>query len=349
MGNISTNYVPLSRPDAFMAIAALFAARSKDPVTQVGAVIVDKDEHIAATGYNGFPAKIDDDLFPWHKEGDIHHEKKYLYVAHAERNALRQNTRPFFDGTLYVTIKPCHDCATYIAQNQQKPKEIKFLSLYKNGLDSNDIADVILEPLNISIKQHLSVQHKINLDFKIFGDGIRLEEKRLNPTKKRTNYLPWDEAFMGAARIMSLCSKNYVYQQGAVLVDSKNRTLGFGYNGLPRHMSSGNFDWSDVKKRTEHEISGALNCMINSQLAKNSTLYTTHFPDHHATHDILFADVKKVVYGYEPDRSSSSVIASERMLKAGGVEIVKFKRAIDKIDINLRNGNIEHSGINFKE
>lgn len=47
----------------FMGLAKLSALRSKDPNTQVGACIVNKDNRILALGYNGAPNKFSDDEF----------------------------------------------------------------------------------------------------------------------------------------------------------------------------------------------------------------------------------------------------------------------------------------------
>ena len=100
----------------FMGIASLSALRSKDPSTQVGACIVDANHKVVSIGYNGMPRGVDDDLIPWgHGEGL---DSKYLYVCHAEFNAIL-NTR---DGsalngcTIYVTLFPCNECAKAIVQ-----------------------------------------------------------------------------------------------------------------------------------------------------------------------------------------------------------------------------------------
>ena len=54
----------------FMGIAMMSAERSKDPSTQVGACIVDKNNRILSMGYNGMPAGCDDDAMPWGKVGN---------------------------------------------------------------------------------------------------------------------------------------------------------------------------------------------------------------------------------------------------------------------------------------
>ena len=100
----------------FMGMAQLSAFRSKDPSTQVGACIVDGNHKIVSIGYNGMPRGVDDDKLPWgHGEGL---DSKYLYVCHAEFNAIL-NTR---DGSalngciIYVTLFPCNECAKAIIQ-----------------------------------------------------------------------------------------------------------------------------------------------------------------------------------------------------------------------------------------
>ena len=77
----------LSWDDYFMAISILSSKRSKDPNTQVGACIVSKDNRILCCGYNGAPNGFEDNVFPWKREGNPLNTK-YLYVCHAELNAI---------------------------------------------------------------------------------------------------------------------------------------------------------------------------------------------------------------------------------------------------------------------
>lgn len=51
-----------------MNLAKLSAMRSKDPNTQVGACIVDNNNHILSVGYNGAPIGFNDDIFSWARE-----------------------------------------------------------------------------------------------------------------------------------------------------------------------------------------------------------------------------------------------------------------------------------------
>jgi len=69
----------LSFDDLYMTIAYLMAQRSKDPVTQVGACIVDSDNKILSTGYNGMPTGCNDDDFPWGKSNLSPFHNKFKY------------------------------------------------------------------------------------------------------------------------------------------------------------------------------------------------------------------------------------------------------------------------------
>ena len=107
----------LSWDEYFMGIAVLSAKRSKAPSTQVGACIVNKDKRIISVGYNGMPRCCSDDEFPWDKnENPL--DSKYLYVCHAELNAIlncdRGNVR---DCICYTTLFPCNECAKAIIQS----------------------------------------------------------------------------------------------------------------------------------------------------------------------------------------------------------------------------------------
>lgn len=108
----------ISWDEYFMGIAALAAHRSKDPGTQVGACIVDSDMKIVSIGYNGFPNHCSDDEFPWSREADDAYDTKYVYVVHAELNAiLNSGGRSLKDTSIFVTLFPCNECAKAIIQS----------------------------------------------------------------------------------------------------------------------------------------------------------------------------------------------------------------------------------------
>ena len=100
----------------FMGIARLAAMRSKDPMTQVGACIVDDDHKVVSIGYNGMPRNIDESLLSWDRGEGL--DSKYLYVCHAEFNAIlnTRNGSALKNCILYVTLFPCNECTKAIIQ-----------------------------------------------------------------------------------------------------------------------------------------------------------------------------------------------------------------------------------------
>lgn len=126
-----------SKANIYMSIARLISKRSKDPNTQVGAVIVSSSDRILSIGYNGFPNGCDDDHFPWSRDAENEYDTKYPYVVHAELNAIlnfRGDNNALAGSTLYVTLFPCHECAKAIIQSGIS--RVVFLSnKYKNTED----------------------------------------------------------------------------------------------------------------------------------------------------------------------------------------------------------------------
>jgi dCMP deaminase len=85
------------------------ARRSKDPRTQVGAVIVDPgSQDPVSKGYNGFPPGVAETPERWGREA------KRGFVLHAELNAIMRARRDVRGMTIYVTLQPCLDCAKAI-------------------------------------------------------------------------------------------------------------------------------------------------------------------------------------------------------------------------------------------
>ena len=109
----------LTWDEYFMSIAKLSSMRSKDPNTQVGACIVAADNRILSIGYNGAPNGYSDDNFPWDREGTPL-ETKYLFVCHAEMNAIlnyRGSRKDLEGAKIYVDLFPCNECAKLIIQS----------------------------------------------------------------------------------------------------------------------------------------------------------------------------------------------------------------------------------------
>jgi dCMP deaminase len=96
----------------FLMLAKMAASKSKDPSTQVGAVIARPDNSIVAMGYNGFPRGVADT-----PERLNDRTLKYSLVVHAEMNAILSARESLQGYTLYtVPFMPCDRCFVHIIQ-----------------------------------------------------------------------------------------------------------------------------------------------------------------------------------------------------------------------------------------
>ena len=140
----------ISWDEYFMGVALLSAKRSKDPVTQVGACIVNEEKRIIGIGYNGFPRNCDDRVFPWVREGKFL-DTKYPFVVHAEVNAILNSTSNLKNSTLYVSLFPCNECAKMIIQSGIK--EIIYMEDKYSGTDSDLASKRMLDSASITYRK----------------------------------------------------------------------------------------------------------------------------------------------------------------------------------------------------
>ena len=151
----------LSWDEYFMGLAILSGERSKDPNTQVGACIVDKDNRIVSVGYNGAPTGYDDDKnMNWERSGDFLNTK-YAYVCHSELNAILNAGRSVKDCKLYVTLFPCNECAKVIIQSGIR--EIVYLSDKYKGTESNIAAKKMFDACGVSYEKYQRTNSELTL------------------------------------------------------------------------------------------------------------------------------------------------------------------------------------------
>ena len=97
----------------FLELAKLIGSWSKDPSTQVGAVIADDNNRILSIGYNGFPKGVEDS-----EKRLFEREEKYAIIVHAEANALMFANKSVEGCTIYTwPFEPCSRCAGLIIQS----------------------------------------------------------------------------------------------------------------------------------------------------------------------------------------------------------------------------------------
>lgn len=98
----------------FLSLAKDIASWSKDPSTKVGAVIVDPNsKQIISTGYNGFPAGMDDS-----PELYANRDIKLSRVIHGEINAILNAKESVRGATLYLwPFLSCDRCTVHVIQS----------------------------------------------------------------------------------------------------------------------------------------------------------------------------------------------------------------------------------------
>ena len=150
---------------------------------------------------------------------------------------------------------------------------------------------------------------------------------------KRDNYITWDEYFMGIAKLSSLRSKDPNTQVGCCIVSSDNRILSVGYNGAPNGFDDDQFPWGRDGKRLDtkymYVCHSELNAILNSQRSvRGCTIYVSLFPCNECAKAIIQSGIKKIVYESDKYNGVDTNIASKRMLRAAGVELVRISNTI---------------------
>lgn len=117
----------MSRPswdDTWLSVADAVSKRSRCSRAQIGAVIVDKNKRVCATGYNGpaasWPHNSECILWCPRAAGTAPLDTVYdmCPAIHAEANALLYVDRTQIEnGTIYITSSVCMQCAKLISNS----------------------------------------------------------------------------------------------------------------------------------------------------------------------------------------------------------------------------------------
>ena len=142
---------------------------------------------------------------------------------------------------------------------------------------------------------------------------------------KRSDYISWDEYFMGVAILAGMRSKDPSTQVGACIVDSDNKILSQGYNGLPRGCSDDEFPWSRegdmLETKYPYVVHAELNAILNSRGSNlvGTKIYVALFPCNECAKAIIQSGIKEVVYLSNKYADSENNIASRKLFDECGV------------------------------
>ena len=158
---------------------------------------------------------------------------------------------------------------------------------------------------------------------------------------KRTDYITWDEYFMGVAKLAGMRSKDPNSQVGACIVSQDNKILSMGYNGFPRGCSDDEFPWAregeELDKKYVYVVHSELNAILNYGGAslQGAKLYVSLFPCNECAKAIIQSGIKTVIYDCDKYANTFAVLASKRMLDSAGVRYYKYEPSGRQINIDL--------------
>jgi dCMP deaminase len=144
------------------------------------------------------------------------------------------------------------------------------------------------------------------------------------------NFEQWDHRFLQLAETVATWSKDPSTKVGSVIVDSKRRVIGLGYNGFPRGIQDLEERYSNRETKLKLVCHAERNALDNTPISvEGSTLYATLFPCNECCKSIIQRGVAKVVTFVPPPekRLLFNYDISYIMLKEAGVELYQYSRS----------------------
>ena len=148
---------------------------------------------------------------------------------------------------------------------------------------------------------------------------------------KKTDYLSWDEYFMGIALLSAHRSKDPSTQVGACIVNDDNKILSVGYNGMPVGCKDDSMPWGKVGKALENKYFLVCHAELNAILnygggsLQGAKCYSTLFPCNECTKAIIQSGIKEVVYLSDKYANTESDMASRKMMDMVGIKYTKYQ------------------------
>ena len=158
---------------------------------------------------------------------------------------------------------------------------------------------------------------------------------------KRTDYISWDEYFMGVAMLAARRSKDPSTQVGACIVSEENIIISTGYNGMPKGCSDDDFPWqrngAENETKYPYVVHAELNAVLNAngRDLRGSKLYVALFPCNECAKAIIQSGVKEVVYLSDKYKDTMGNLASKKMLDAAGVKYTRLQSRVPSITLEL--------------
>ena len=159
---------------------------------------------------------------------------------------------------------------------------------------------------------------------------------------KRTDYISWDEYFMGIALLAARRSKDPNTQVGACIVSDSNIIISTGYNGMPKGCSDDVFPWdrkgeNEAETKYPYVVHAELNAILNAsgRDLRGSRIYVALFPCNECAKAIIQCGIKEVIYLSDKYHDTMLNLVSKRMLSAAGVKFTQMQTTVESITLDF--------------
>jgi dCMP deaminase len=186
----------------------------------------------------------------------------------------------------------------------------------------------------------------------VFGHSFLLEissrcrynggrRNKMAKVRKRSDYIGWDEYFMGVALLSAQRSKDPSTQVGACIVNQDKKIVGVGYNGFPKGCDDDTFSWARegdfLDTKYPFVCHAELNAILNSisRDLSGCSIYVALFPCNECAKAIVQAGISEVVYLDDKYADTDSVKASKQIFGYSGVSLRKLVPSHTKLAIDL--------------
>ena len=141
---------------------------------------------------------------------------------------------------------------------------------------------------------------------------------------KRTDYISWDEYFMGIAQLSAMRSKDPNTQVGACI-------------GCDDDEYPWNRDGDVCNSKYAYVTHGELNAILNYRggSLEGTKLYVTLFPCNECAKAIIQSGITELVYADDKYNGTPTNLASRRMLKSAGVKVTPYQKSGRKIQLEV--------------
>jgi dCMP deaminase len=158
---------------------------------------------------------------------------------------------------------------------------------------------------------------------------------------KRTDYLSWDEYFMGVATLSAQRSKDNNTQVGACIVNEENKIVAVGYNGMPTGCDDDCMPWERtgdfLNTKYAYVCHAELNAILNRNASslKGCRLYVTLYPCNECAKAIIQSGIREVIYGDNKYATADNTRAAQTMFRLAGVTVRSYAATGRSITLSL--------------